>query len=53
MRDKENEQFKQDVLAKAVPSEPAFWQEPSFVVGGVVVSFAVGALIGAYVTRQK
>lgn len=36
----------------AAAAGPQFWQEPSFVVGGVVISFAVGSLVTAYVINR-
>lgn len=31
---------------------PSFWQDPSFVVGGVLVSFSVGAILTYLVVRD-
>lgn len=40
------EQFIQENMMKFQPqAEPAFWQEPSFIISGMVVSFGVGALL--------
>jgi hypothetical protein len=38
---------------KKYDAAPAFWQEPSFVVGGIVVSAAVGAGVTWYLLRDK
>lgn len=35
------------------PPESAWWQEPQMVVGGVVISFAVGSIVGALVMAKK
>lgn len=32
---------------------PAWWQEPSFVAGGIIVSFSVGTLVTWYLLRDK
>jgi hypothetical protein len=39
----------------AVPPPPpvAFWQDPSFVVGGLVVSFSVGVAAGVVLSRRR
>lgn len=40
------------VTVATTPEPPAFWQQPEVVVGGVVVSFAVGGLIGWLAARK-
>jgi len=31
---------------------PAFWQEPTFIMGGTVVSVSLGAMLGFYLARN-
>lgn len=45
------EQYK--IVAAPPPPPTAFWQEPSFVVGGLVVSFSVGVAVGVILTRKR
>ena len=40
-------------LTKIDPPTVAWWQDPTFVFGGMVVSISVGALVGAYVLQKK
>jgi hypothetical protein len=34
-------------------NEPSFWQDPSFVVGGMLVSFSMGAILTYLVVRDR
>jgi hypothetical protein len=47
----EQEMFINENLRKYSESGPSFWQEPSFIAGGLIVSFSVGALFGVFGDR--
>ncbi len=47
----EKEIFIEQNLRKYADSGPSFWQEPTFLVAGVAVSFSVGLIAGFVLSR--
>jgi len=45
------EKFNDKMVPVAVPLEPYWWQEPEFVIGGIVVGVSVGAVIGVLISN--
>ena len=45
------EKFNDKMVPVAVPLEPYFWQEPEFIIGGIVVGVSVGAVIGVLISN--
>lgn len=42
----------QELIRYKPRAEPAFWQQPTFVVSGVVVSFSLGVVVGALILAK-
>jgi hypothetical protein len=45
------EKFNDKVAPVAVPIQPYWWQEPTFVIGGIVVGVSVGVAIGVLISK--
>lgn len=49
----EQERFIAENLRKYAEAGPSFWQEPSFIVSGVAVSFSAGLVLGLVFDKLK